>query len=116
MPVDQFFRSLAEGRQTGAISVILSGNGSDGTLGVEEIKAAGGITFAQDEASAKFAGMPHSAVRSGCIDFVLPPDAIARELTRMAQHPYLIPTPAGEAAAHGDDGEQFREILSLLTY
>ena len=81
---------------------------------MKAIKAAGGITFAQDEQSAKYAGMPHSALRSGCIDFVLPPDAIARELSRMAQHPYLVPAPAGERASPGDEGEQFNKILSLL--
>src|SRR5438128_5300133 len=114
LPVDQFFRSLAQDRQTGAIGVILSGNGSDGTLGVEEIKAAGGITFAQDEESARYTGMPNSALRSGCIDFVLPPDAIARELSRMAQHPYLVPAPAREGAPPDHEGEQFNKILSLL--
>lgn len=65
LPVDAFFKSLAADRQTGAIGVILSGTGSDGTLGLEDIKASGGITFAQDEESAKFAGMPQSAVHSG---------------------------------------------------
>src|SRR5207253_804771 len=60
LPVDAFFKSLAEDRQTAAIGVILSGTGSDGTLGVEDIKAAGGITFAQDEESAKYPGMPQS--------------------------------------------------------
>ena len=54
LPIDLFLKSLAEDRQSAAIGVILSGTGSDGTLGMEEIKAAGGITFAQDESSAKY--------------------------------------------------------------
>ena len=65
LPVDHFFKSLAEHRQSGAIGVVLSGTGSDGTLGLEQIKACGGVTFAQDEASAASAGMPNSAVHAG---------------------------------------------------
>src|SRR5215831_6476741 len=89
LPVDSFFKSLAEDRQTGAIGVVLSETGSDATLGLEDIKAAGGITFAQDEESAKYPGMPLSALRSGCVDVSLPPAEIARELTRIGQHPYV---------------------------
>ena len=91
LPIDLFLKSLAEDRQSAAIGVILSGTGSDGTLGMEEIKAAGGITFAQDEASAKYSGMPQSAARSGCVDLVLPPDQIARELARIGQHSFSWP-------------------------
>src|SRR6185369_16674089 len=83
LPIDLFFKSLAAERRTGAIAVILSGSGTDGTLGLEEIKAAGGITFAQDEQSAKYPSMPQSAVRSGCVDLVLSPEEIARELARI---------------------------------
>ena len=83
-PVDQFFRSLAEDRRHQAIGVVLSGTASDGTLGLEAIKAEGGITFAQD-ATAQHEGMPHSAIASGCVDFVLPPDEIAREIVRIGK-------------------------------
>ena len=62
------------------IGIVLSGTGSDGTAGLRAIKAAGGLTFAQTEASAKFDAMPRSAIRSGFVDVVLPPDAIAREI------------------------------------
>ena len=93
LPIDLFLKSLAEDRQSAAIGVILSGTGSDGTLGMEEIKAAGGITFAQDESSAKYPGMPQSAARSGCVDLVLPPDQIARELARISQHSLRGPRP-----------------------
>jgi two-component system, chemotaxis family, CheB/CheR fusion protein len=61
-------RSLAEAKGNHSIGVILSGSGSDGTLGLAEIQAQGGVTFAQDEASAKYDGMPHSAVAAGCVD------------------------------------------------
>jgi len=89
MSVDHFMRSLAEQDGTRAIGVIMSGSGSDGTLGMAEIQAHGGVTFAQDEASAKYDGMPHSAVAAGCVDYVLPPKGIAKELARIARHPYL---------------------------
>jgi two-component system CheB/CheR fusion protein len=93
-PIDRFFVSLAEDCGDRAIAVILSGTASDGTSGCLAIKAVGGITFAQDEASAKYASMPKSAVEAGCIDFVLPPKAIAEELARIEKHPYIarIPT------------------------
>ncbi len=95
-PIDLFFRSLAENQHHMAIGVVLSGTATDGTLGLEEIKAESGITFAQDE-SALYSGMPQSAVASGCVDFVLPPDGIAAEITRIAAHPYVAPT-SGERA------------------
>src|SRR5713226_258689 len=89
MPVDNFMRSLAEQKGNKGIGVILSGSGSDGTLGMAEIQAHGGVTFAQDEATAKYYGMPRSVVVAGCADYVLPPKGIAKEVTRIARHPYV---------------------------
>jgi len=89
MSVDHFMRSLAEQAGNRAIGVILSGSGSDGTLGMSEIQAHGGVTFAQDESSAKYDGMPRSAVTAGYVDHVLPPKGIAKEIARIARHPYL---------------------------
>ena len=89
MPIDHFLRSLAEDQGSGAIGVILSGAATDGTLGLKAIKAEGGITFAQDEKTAKYGGMPHSAIAAGCVDFVLSPEKIARELARIGRHPYF---------------------------
>ncbi len=115
LPVDAFFKSLAEDRQSGAIGVVLSGTGSDGTLGLESIKAAGGITFAQDEASAKYAGMPLAAVRSGCVDLVRSPAEIARELARIGQHPYVVASGAtADVAPPTVDDGSLRGILDLL--
>ncbi len=115
LPVDAFFKSLAADRQTAAIGVILSGTGSDGTLGVEDIKAAGGITFAQGEESAKYPGMPQSAVSTGCIDVVLPPEEIARELARIGHHPYVIAaTRTTDAALPVTEEASLRNILKLL--
>jgi two-component system CheB/CheR fusion protein len=87
-PIDHFMRSLAEEHGHKAIGIVLSGTANDGTLGLEEIKAGGGITFAQDN-TAEHTGMPRSAIASGAVDFVLPPDEIARELGRIARHPYI---------------------------
>lgn len=90
MSIDHFMRALAEEQGNRAIGVILSGSGTDGTVGLAEIQAHGGVTFAQDEASAKYDSMPRSAVAAGCVDYILPPKAIARELSRIARHPYLV--------------------------
>ncbi len=112
LPIDQFFRSLAEHRRHQAIGVVLSGTASDGTLGLEAIKAEGGITFAQD-ATAQYEGMPHSAIASGCVDFVLPPDQIAREIVRIGQHPYAVPELLDRDA---DEQPNLREIVQLLLH
>ena len=79
-PIDVFFSSLAEVYQANAIGVVLSGTASDGTLGLKAIKDNGGVTFAQDQASAEFEGMPHNAVEAGVVDFILPPEAIPAKL------------------------------------
>ena len=89
LAIDHFFESLAEECGSQAIGIVLSGTGSDGTAGLRAIKAAGGLTFAQTEASAKFDAMPRSAIRSGFVDIVLPPDAIAREIRSVSDHPYI---------------------------
>jgi two-component system CheB/CheR fusion protein len=90
MPIDHFMRALAEDQGNRAIGVILSGTGSDGTLGMAEIQAQGGVTFAQDNGSAKHDGMPRSVVAAGFVDRVLPPKGIARELARITRHPFVV--------------------------
>src|SRR3982074_411920 len=115
MPIDRFLRSLAEDQRSNAIGVILSGTASDGTLGLAAIRAEGGITFAQDKKSAKFGGMPQSAIAAGCVDFVLPPDAVGRELARIRAHPYLAPSSSSRTAELMPDGDpQLKNILHLL--
>lgn len=86
--IDSFLESLAQDRREQAIGVVLSGTASDGTLGLEAIKSEGGITFAQNE-TAKFDSMPRNAIAAGCVDFVLSPEGIANELSRIAQHPLV---------------------------
>jgi two-component system, chemotaxis family, CheB/CheR fusion protein len=87
--IDQFFESLAEACGSRGIGVLLSGTGSDGTAGLRAIKVAGGLTFAQDEASAKFAEMPRNATRAGFVDAVRSPREIAQEIRHIVEHPYI---------------------------
>ena len=90
LPIDFFFRSLAQSAEQRSIAVILSGMGSDGTLGLKAIKETGGIAFVQDPASAKFDGMPRSAVESGMADIVAPVDAIPGRIVAYLAHPALL--------------------------
>ena len=83
LAIDHFFQSLAETHKSRAIGVILSGSLSDGALGLRAIKAEGGVTFAQDEESARFPDMPRAALAAGAVDFVDPPDRIAQALARI---------------------------------
>ena len=125
MPIDFFFRSLANEQQNRAIGIVLSGSGSDGTLGLEEIKGHGGITFAQDKGTAKHFGMPGSAIAAGVVDFVMHPEEIARELKQLAHHPYIRegdgqgrrpgarePLPADRIFK--EQGETMKAIFALL--
>jgi two-component system CheB/CheR fusion protein len=115
LPVDYLFRSLAEDQKARAIGVVLSGTGSDGTQGLCEIKAVGGITFAQDDTSARYGGMPLSAANSGGADIILPPEQIADRLAKIREHPYLVPekTPVAEKIEEDADA-QYRRILSRV--
>jgi len=115
LSIDYFLSSLAHDRGRHAIGVVLSGTGSDGTLGLAEVKAAGGITFAQDGQSAKFPGMPLSAVAAGFVDIVLPPREIAGELSRIGTHPYLSNGASeGSEQAFADPEGDFPLIIKLL--
>jgi two-component system, chemotaxis family, CheB/CheR fusion protein len=89
MPVDTFFLSLADDLGSKAIAIVLSGGDGDGSRGLEAVKGAGGITFAQREDSAQFSSMPNTAVATGQVDFILPPQAIADELANISLHPYV---------------------------
>jgi two-component system CheB/CheR fusion protein len=113
-PIDTFLCALAEDQETRAIGIIFSGIGSDGTKGLQAIKAEGGITFAQDEESAKYSGMPRHAVAAGCVDLVLPPDQIARELARMIRHPYLKIAPQAFESEIPAEAGGIRKLFRLL--
>src|SRR5215469_15656225 len=97
LPVDFFFQSMARDCGPRCMGVVLSGTGIDGMRGLQDIREAGGLTFAQDPATARFQGMPTAAAAGA--DSVLAPEAIADELVRISRHPYVargaVP-PAGE--------------------
>ena len=89
LPVDIFLQSLAQDAGKQAIGVILSGTGSDGTMGVRTIKEYGGMVMVQDDQSAKFDGMPNSSIATGLVDFILPPDKMPEALMSYLQHPFI---------------------------
>ena len=89
LPADYLFRSIAEDYGPLAIGVVVSGTGTDGTLGLKAIKAAGGFTFAQDPETAKYDGMPRSAAHNGAADFCLPLEEIGMEIARIAKQPHV---------------------------
>jgi chemotaxis methyl-accepting protein methylase/flagellar biosynthesis GTPase FlhF len=93
LPIDFFFRSLADDAEERSIGVILSGMGTDGTLGLKAIKGRAGVVFVQDPATAKFDGMPRSAVEAGLADVVAPVDALPRKIVAYLQHAPLIARP-----------------------
>jgi two-component system, chemotaxis family, CheB/CheR fusion protein len=115
MPVDALFKSLAETRGDSAIAVVLSGGDSDGALGMQEIKHAGGITFAQEPSTARFSSMPRSAIETECVDFVLRPNQIAHELARLGGHPYLrlVGAPSAQAPEEAPGASTVAEEDSL---
>jgi two-component system CheB/CheR fusion protein len=99
LPIDSFFRSLSEDQGEKAICIILSGTATDGTLGLKAIKGEGGMAMVQDPNSAKYSGMPDSAIATGLVDFILPVEKIPDELVRYVQHPYIErPEKIGTAA------------------
>ena len=112
LPIDLFFNSLAEVHQSNAIGVVLSGTATDGTLGLKAIKEHGGITFAQDEASAAYESMPHSAVQAGVVDFILPPEKIPEKLLEITN--ITNGNNDDEENIQHQDNEVFRQILSVL--
>jgi len=115
--IDFFFRSLAGDQTNRAVGVLLSGTASDGVLGLKAIKAEGGITLVQDEKTAKFSGMPRSAIMAGVADFVLSPADIARELIKLKNHvPRLIKLPASvtDEPKFVEENDGLRKILALV--
>ena len=90
MTIDFFLQSLALSEKSRAIGIILSGTGTDGTLGLSAIQAEGGFTYAQDPKSAKYSGMPDSAIAAGVVDLIMRPEDLAKELTKVARRPSLV--------------------------
>ncbi|MDB5004156.1 MAG: hypothetical protein JWQ34_2381 [Mucilaginibacter sp.] len=112
--IDLFFSSLGVVHQSYAVGIVLSGALSDGTVGLQVIKSYGGLTFAQDEGSAAFDSMPRSAVQAGVVDFVLPPEQIARHLIDI-NHPFTAYTSVEISnTLPQQDNETFKQILTVL--
>jgi two-component system CheB/CheR fusion protein len=88
LPIDYFFRSLAQDQHERAICVVLSGTGSDGTLGLKAIKEEGGMAVVQDPQTAGYDGMPRSAIATGLVDYVLPPKDMPRQLITYVEHAF----------------------------
>ena len=91
MPIDFFFRSLAQDQRERAIGIVLSGTGSDGTLGVRAIKGEGGMVMAQNPASTEYDGMPRSAIATGLVDFELPPAEMPAQIISYVDHAFGHP-------------------------
>ncbi len=115
VPIDFFFRSLADEQQQRAIGVILSGAGADGALGAREIKAAGGMVMAQQPDTAQYDSMPRSAIDTGVVDHVLPISKMPDVLVRYVQHWYVNGSGAREEEATTTAApDDLQTILSLL--
>jgi two-component system, chemotaxis family, CheB/CheR fusion protein len=115
MPVDTFFLSLAVDLGNKAIAIVLSGGDGDGSRGIEAIKEAGGITFAQCEDSAQVSSMPHTAVATGRVDFILTPKEIAAELANISRHPHIAsPTPAKAVEMLVEGQTAMQTIFALI--
>ncbi|MCB1841638.1 MAG: hypothetical protein KDI09_01640, partial [Halioglobus sp.] len=112
LPIDYFFRSLAAARTHRAVGVVLSGTGSDGAVGVREIKSQGGLTIAQNPDTAEHTGMPSAAINTGAVDYVLDIAQIADQILAYASHSYVQSTEKSTLAESAPD--DFRLILAKL--
>jgi two-component system, chemotaxis family, CheB/CheR fusion protein len=110
--IDAFFRSLAANARERAIAVVLSGTGSDGTLGIKEIKAQSGMTMAQEETTARYGAMPHNAIASLQVDYVLPPEQMADQLLKYARK--VAQRWERDQREGARDTDQFGRIFALL--
>lgn len=111
-PIDIFFTSLAEEQKERAIVAIFSGTGSDGTNGVKCVKKNGGLVLVQDPKTAKFDGMPNSAIHTGLADFILSPEDIAEEILNVAHYPTFL-RPQEEDLLFSDE-ETMSRIYAIL--
>ena len=116
LPIDLFFTSLAKEFGKHAIGVVLSGTGSDGTRGAVAINDAGGLLLAQEPESAKFDGMPRSAIATGLVDAILPPDELG---PRIVEHIHQLPrakVQSDDRAMGIDKDDAFEEAMHLLQH
>lgn len=114
LPIDIFFRSLAQDCGPRSIGVVLSGTGSDGSRGIRDIHEAGGLVIAQETSSAKFDGMPKSAMETGEVDVVLPPERIPSALLAYVRHHSAADVEAALLPSNAATPEGFDAIFQLL--
>ncbi|MGD8912797.1 MAG: chemotaxis protein CheB [Candidatus Thiodiazotropha sp.] len=112
LPIDIFFRSLAEDLGAKAIAIVLSGTGSDGTSGIRAIKEELGMVMVQEEESAAFDGMPRSAIATGLVDYVLPPEEMPTQLLSYLKHPFTAKDEYASTMLTDEDG--VTRIFALL--
>jgi two-component system CheB/CheR fusion protein len=113
-PIDEFLSSLAADKKTQAIGIVLSGTGTDGTEGLQLVKVEGGITFAQDPKSAQYPDMPRNAIESESVYFVLPPEKMGEELSRIASHPQIVRSEIETAKQPLETKDSAQTIFGLL--
>lgn len=113
LPIDFFFRSLAEDQGARATGIVLAGTGSDGTLGLRAINGAGGMTMAQEPSSTDFDGMPRSAIATGLVDFVMRPEEMGPKLLALAAHGFERGHESADAIGRGAP-EGLDRICTLL--
>jgi two-component system CheB/CheR fusion protein len=113
LPVDHFFRSLANSQGDRSICVVLSGTGTDGTLGIKAVKEVGGMAMVQEEGQAKYSGMPKSAIDTGLVDFILPIEKMPEQILKYLQHPYIELTKANKVAG-ADITDDIKKIFLLI--
>lgn len=113
LPIDFFFRSLAQDQREHAICIVLSGTGSDGTLGVRAVKGEGGMVMAQTPETTEYDGMPRSAIATGMVDFVLPPHEMPAKLLAYVAQAFGPSLPATTQAA-SEPGDPLEKIFFLI--
>lgn len=113
LPIDIFFNSLAENVGEKAIAVVLSGTGSDGTRGIRSIKEMGGMVMVQEENSAKFDGMPRSAISTGIVDYILTPTEMPEKLLNYISHPYAERSDDFDKTIT-ESGDSLSKILDII--
>lgn len=113
-PIDHFFRTLARTHDGHAIAVVLTGTGSDGTLGIKEVKEYGGLTIAQDPGEAEYDGMPQSAISTGLVDLILPVSEMPSAILRFARTEPKVTVPPEDQEPEEDDRQLLTKIFGQI--
>lgn len=114
LPIDVFLSSLADECADMSMGIVLSGTGMDGAHGLAAIREAGGVTLAQDPATAEYDGMPRAAIEAGVVDEALSPEAIAERVVRFGAHHASLERKSAETGEDQVDEESFRKILAIV--